>query len=127
MFMTRLSSIAAAAVAALLAIPGVAQAKIPVLDLGDDICGFMPIQITHGSVHGFSNFNCETGNFIGVVGTVKGQQFVIASIQINNKPGDQFLLQLSYPLVDGGTWSVRYTSDGYKSKLYKSGTYTVTR
>jgi hypothetical protein len=42
-----------------------------------------------------------------------------------NRPGDQFLLQISYPLLNGGTWSAYYTSDGYRMKLYKSGTYKV--
>lgn len=119
---------AAAAAAALLVLPSVAQAKIPVLDLGDDVCGFMPIQVKHSQVQGFSNYSCETGNFVGVVARVNAaERAIIASIQIKDMPGDPFLLQLSYPLVDGGTWSLRYTSNGYSSKLYKSGTYKVTK
>jgi len=123
--MTRFSL---AVFAALLVLPSVAQAKIPVLDLHDDVCGFLAIQVKHSKVQGFSHFSCQTGNFVGVVASVKGSDMaIIASIQMKDRPGDQFLLQLSYPLVDGGTWSLRYTTDGYSSKLYKSGTYTVTK
>ena len=116
--------------AALMALSTTATAKIPVLNLGDDFCSFMPIQVDrkHSQVHGFSNFHCETGNFVGVIAKTKGEgRSIIASVQVNNRPGDQFLLKLSYPLVDGGTWSAFYTSDGYTMKLYKSGTYTVTK
>ena len=119
--MTRLSI---AVAAALLVLPNAADAKIPVLDLGK-FCDFMPIVVDHSYVHGFSNWTCETGKFVGVIGRVNGERSVIASIHVNHKPGYQFLLQLSYPLVSGGTWSVFSTHSGYTMKLYKSGTYNV--
>jgi len=112
---------------ALLAFSGAANAKIPVLNLGD-FCSFMPIQVDRANAQafGFSNYSCETGNFVGLIAKARdGERSIIASVQVNNRPGDQFLLQLSYPLVDGGTWSVYFTSNGYNMKLYKSGTYTV--
>ena len=122
--MNRLS--VAAAAAALLVLPGVAQAKIPVLDLGG-VCHALMIRVQHAQVNGFSHFTCETGNFVGIVGKVRGsaERSVIASIQMRDQPDGQFLLQVSYPLVDGGTWSLYYTNDGYRMKLYQSGTYTV--
>lgn len=114
---------------ALLALCSAANAKIPVLDLGD-FCDFMAIQVdrAHAQAFGFSNFSCETGNFVGAIAKTKdGGRWIIASVQVNDRPGDQFLLKLSYPLVDGGSWSAFYTHDGYNMKLYKSGTYTVTK
>jgi hypothetical protein len=122
--MNRLSI--AASAAALLVLPGVAHAKIPVLDLGD-VCHALMIQVQHAQVNGFSHFTCRTGNFVGVVGKVRGaaERSVIASIQMRDQPDSQFLLQVSYPLVDGGDWSLYYTNDGYRMKLYQSGTYTV--
>jgi hypothetical protein len=119
--MTRFSI---AAALALLVLPGAAQAKIPVLDLGS-ICHFMPIVIDHARVNGFSHYDCETGNFVGLVGRVDGARWIIASIRVKHK--GQFLLQLAYPLADGGAWSVFTTRDGYTMKLYKSGTYTVSK
>ena len=122
--MTRLSI---AVTVALLFLSNAANAKIPVLQLGADFCDFMPIQVdcAHGKAHGFSNYSCETGNFVGLIAKVNGERSIIASIQVKNRPGDQFLLQISYPLLNGGTWSAFYTSDGYRMKLYKSGTYKV--
>jgi hypothetical protein len=122
--MTRLSI---AITVALLFLSSAASAKIPVLQLGDDFCDFMPIQVdrAHGQAHGFSNFSCETGNFVGVIAKVNGERAIIASVQVKDRPGDQFLLQISYPLLNGGTWSAFYTSDGYTMKRYKSGTYKV--
>lgn len=113
-----------AAAVALLVLPGTAQAKIPVLDLGS-LCHFMPIVIDHSQVNGFSNYACETGNFVGLVGRVDGARSIIASIQVKHK--GQFLLQLAYPLADGGAWSVYTTRSGYTMKLYRSGTYTVSK
>ena len=121
--MTRLSI---AVTVALLFLSSAANAKIPVLNLGD-FCSFMPIQVdrAHAKAHGFSNFSCETGNFVGLIAKVNGERSIITSIQVKNRPGDQFLLQISYPLLNGGTWSAFYTSDGYRMKHYKSGTYKV--
>jgi len=113
--------IEAAAASVLLA--GAAQAKIPVLNLGD-ICPELMIQVDHGSVNGFSHFDCQTGDFVGVVGKVDDERSVIASIQMNGSSWP-FLIKISYPFVDGGTWSLYYTKDGYRRKLYQRGTYTV--
>jgi hypothetical protein len=113
-----------ATVAALFALPCTAQAKVPVLDLGG-ICHFMPIIVKHSNVHGFSNFDCQTGNFVGMIATTNtGERSVIASVQMVSQPG-QYLLKISYPLVSGGTWSMYYTKDGYTMKRYQSGTYKV--
>ena len=112
---------------ALLVLSSAANAKIPVLNLGD-FCTFMPIQVDrkHAQAFGFSNYSCETGNFVGLIAkTNDGGKSIIASVEVMNMPGYQFLLQISYPLLNGGTWSAYYTKDGYKMKLYKSGTYTV--
>ena len=84
---------------ALLFLSSAASAKIPVLQLGADFCDFMPIQVdrAHGKAHGFSNFSCETGNFVGVIAKVNGERAIIASVQVlKDRPGDQFLLQISY-------------------------------
>jgi hypothetical protein len=115
----------AAAAAGLLALPGTAQAKVPVLDLGD-VCHFMAVVVDHSQVHGFSNFDCQTGNFVGMIGKVQGAEgrSMIASVQMRNKRG-QFLLQVDYPLVKGGAWSLMYTKSGYTTKVYQSGTYNV--
>ena len=112
-----------AAAAAFVLMTGTAQAKIPVLDLGD-ICPALMIQVDHGRVNGFSHFDCQTGYFVGVVGKVDDERSVIASIQMNGSSWP-FLIKISYPFVNGGTWSLYYTKDGYRRKLYQHGTYKV--
>lgn len=118
-------SIAAAAAATLLA-SGSAQAKVPLVNLGD-ICHSLAVVVDHSRVSGFSLAGCQTGNFVGVIGKVRGSEgrALIASLQMPSEPETQFLLQISYPLVNGGTWSLYYTKDGYNAKLYQAGTYTV--
>ncbi|MBV8799755.1 MAG: hypothetical protein JO208_08115 [Alphaproteobacteria bacterium] len=117
-----------AVASALLLLPTAASAKIPVLDLGD-VCHLLMIQVQHGQVNGFSHYTCRTGNFIGAIGTLRraSARSVIASIQMRDQPDSQFLLEVSYPLVSGGTWSMYYTTDGYQMKLYQSGTYKLRR
>jgi len=117
-----------AAASALLLLPTAANAKIPVLDLGD-VCHALMIQIRHGQVNGFSHYTCNTGYFVGVIGKVRGLsgRSVIASLQMRDQPDSQFLLLISYPLVSGGTWSMYYTTDGYQMKPYQSGTYKLSR
>jgi hypothetical protein len=115
-----------AAVAGILALSNAAQAKVPVLDLGD-ICHFLAVVVDHSRVSGFSHFTCQTGNFVGVIGKAHGSEgrAFIASLQVLNQPDSQFLLQVDYPLVNGGAWTLYYTKDGYSAKVYQSGTYTV--
>jgi hypothetical protein len=114
---------------AMLVMPGTAQAKVPVLDLGD-ICHFMAVVVDHSQVSGFSNFDCQTGNFVGVIGKVRDTEgrSLIASVEMLNQPKkSQFLLRVDYPLVNGGSWSLFYTKNGYTSKVYQQGTYTVVK
>ncbi|MFL6690580.1 MAG: hypothetical protein ACJ8IR_10415 [Alphaproteobacteria bacterium] len=115
-----------AVVAGILALPNAAQAKVPVLDLGD-ICHFLAVVVDHSRVSGFSHFTCQTGNFVGVIGKAHGSdgRAFIASLQVLNQPDSQFLLQVDYPLVNGGSWTLYYTKDGYSAKIYQSGTYKV--
>ena len=114
------------AAAAALLIPGAAEAKVPVLNLGE-ICTFMAVVVDGAKVSGFSNYDCQTGNFVG---THRDYGWRWAgdhpSVELKNTPKhSQYLLQVQYPLVKNGAWSMYYTRDGYKAKLYQSGTYTV--
>src|SRR6476659_3185843 len=115
-----------AGTAAALTLSVTAQAKVLVLDLGD-ICHFMAVVVDHSRVSGFSNWQCQTGNFVGLIGKVRGSEgrSFIASLKVLTEPDSQFLLQVDYPLVNGGAWTLYYTKDGYTAKVYQSGTYTV--
>lgn len=126
--MNKLSMMTAAAVFVL---PAAAQAKVPLVNLGE-LCDSLALVVDHPMVTGFSAWGgCQTGNFIGVIGKVRGSESraIIGSIEMLTRPSrhSQFLLELSYPLADGGTWSLYYTEHGSKTKLYQQGTYTVVK
>jgi hypothetical protein len=122
----RKSSFAAIAAALLVLPSAAAQAKAPLVDLGD-ICGSLVVIVDHSRVSGFSLTGCQTGNFVGVLGKVQGTEgrSIIGSLEMLDGKHRQYVLQLSDPLVNGGTWRLSYTTDGYKSKVYQQGTYTV--
>jgi hypothetical protein len=122
----RKSSFAAIAAALLVLPSAAAQAKAPLVNLGD-ICGSLVVIVDHSRVSGFSLTGCQTGNFVGVLGKVQGTEgrSIIGSLEMLDGKHRQYVLQLSYPLVNGGTWRLSYTTDGYKSKVYQQGTYTV--
>ena len=111
-----------------LIVPATAQAKVPLLNLGA-ICDSLAVVVDHERVSGFSLNGCQTGNFAGVIGKVKGTEgrSMIGSLEMLNPPSphSQFLLQVSYPFVNGGNWTLYYTKDGYRLRKYQSGTYTV--
>jgi hypothetical protein len=113
--------------AALFILPSAAQAKVPLVNLGG-LCDSLALVVDHPMVSGFSAWGgCQTGNFVGVIGKVRGSRAIIGSIEMLTRPSrhSQFLLELSYPLADGGTWFLYYTEHGSKAKLYQQGTYTV--
>jgi hypothetical protein len=115
------------AAAVTLLVSGTAEAKVPVLDLGE-ICHFMAVVISDGQVSGFSNWQCQTGNFVGVIGKVQGTtgRSIIAGVKLLNQPKkSQYLLRVDYPLENGKSWSLYYTKNGYSAKIVQSGLYTV--
>lgn len=76
--------------------------------------------------------DCETFIGEGRIGkvTVKGITKNIADITgtIDNMPNEATTLDLSFPLVTGGTWTGYQTTGGDHQRMYRffSGTYTVT-
>jgi hypothetical protein len=49
----------------------------------------------------------------------------VAGVQSPGAPGVQFVFQVSYPLVTGGTWALYGTTDGVTVAELEAGTYTV--
>lgn len=126
-----MNKLSIAAVAAVFVLPQAAQAKVPLVNLGE-LCDSLAIVVDHTQVTGFSAWGgCQTGNLVGVIGKIRGTEgrSIIGSVEMLNPPSrhSQFLLQISYPLVSGGTWALYYTLHGSRSKLYQSGTYTVVK
>ena len=49
----------------------------------------------------------------------------MAGVQSPSAPGYQFVIDISYPMVTGGAWSLYVTQDGVTMTPFESGTYTV--
>ncbi len=117
----------ALAAAALVAMGGTASAKskTAVISL-DGFCDVITLQINKSLIAGADDPNCNTEYGGGMIGKVKGfGNSIVAGVQSPNAPGYQFVIQLSYPLVTGGAWSVFVTQDGVTIQPFESGTYTV--
>jgi hypothetical protein len=117
----------ALAAAALLAMGGTASAKstTAVISL-DGHCDVITLQITKPVVAGADDPNCATEYGGGMIGKVKGLGgTIVAGVQSPSAPGYQFVIDISYPLVTGGAWSLYVTQDGVTMTPFESGTYTV--
>ncbi len=114
------------AAAALVALPGAAGAKTKTTTIAfDGYCDVVTINVTGTAVAGKDA--CAGGFGGGLIvkpGGAAGKA-IVAGVQFSPYPGYQFVLQLSYPLVTGGSWTLSYTTDGASLNPYESGTYTV--
>jgi hypothetical protein len=115
----------ALAAAALVATAGAASAKTTVISL-DGHCDVITIRVNKSLVTGVDDPSCVTEYGGGAVGKVKGfGDTIVAGVITPNAPGEQFVFQVSYPLITGGTWSLYGTADGVTLTKLKAGTYTV--
>ncbi|MBV9569687.1 MAG: hypothetical protein JO056_00405 [Alphaproteobacteria bacterium] len=114
-----------AAAAAALTMSGTAEAKGPVLNLGD-ICKSLLLIVDHARVSGYPIEHCQIDSVVGAIGKVTGTEgrSIIGGLEMrgHRRP---YLIEISYPMVDGGTWRLYVATHQYKSKLYRQGTYTV--
>lgn len=112
------------AAAALVALPGAAAAKTKTTTIAfDGYCDVVTINVTGSAVAGKDA--CAGGFGGGLIARRAGGKAIVAGVQFSPYPGYQFVLQLSYPLVTGGSWTLSYTTDGASLNPYESGTYTV--
>ena len=113
--------------AALIAMGGTASAKssTAVISL-DGYCDVITLQINKPLIAGADDPNCAVQYGGGMIGKVKGLGgSIVAGTQSPNAPGYQFVIQIQYPLVTGGSWSLYATADGVTISPFESGTYTV--
>ncbi|HEY4115862.1 MAG TPA: hypothetical protein VGM17_17535 [Rhizomicrobium sp.] len=112
--------------AALLALPSVASARTKTTVVSfDGYCDVVTIKVTGSLVAGQDS--CAGGFGGGMVVKQLGGQgkSIVAGVQFPVYAGYQFVLQLSYPLVTGGTWTMYATTDGTELDPFEAGTYTV--
>lgn len=123
--MKALKALLVAGALALLASTGAAEAKTKTTTISfDGYCDVVTLKVTGTFVAGKDS--CAGGFGGGMVAKVAGfGNAIVAGVQFTPYPGYQFVLELSYPLVSGGTWNLYYTTDGKTLNAFESGTYSV--
>jgi hypothetical protein len=112
--------------AALLALPSVASARTKTTTVSfDGYCDVVTIKVTGALVAGQDSCAGGFGGGLLVKHAGSAGRSVVAGVQFSVYPGYQFVLQLSYPLVTGGTWTMYATTDGTTLSPFEGGTYTV--
>jgi hypothetical protein len=103
------------------------KTKTSVISLGGKFCVQATVYVKNDvSVTASENDNCQTYIGEGFVGVVKGQGKIATIGGLSNQyPGDQITINLQYPFVTGGSYTVYYTTDGVTMSVLGSGTYTV--
>jgi hypothetical protein len=117
----------ALAAGVLLAFTSVAYAKTKteIISL-DGHCDVITIHISKSLIAGADDPACSAQFGGGLIGKVKGfGNAIVAGVQSPAAPGVQFVLQISYPLITGGTWNLYDTTDGVTLSQIETGTYSV--
>ena len=124
-----MKTILAVTAAVIIASTGVAAAKTKtsVISLGGKFCVTATVNVSKGvAITANENDTCQTYIGEGFVGVVKGQgKVAVIGGQSNKFPGDEITINLQYPFVTGGAYTVYDTSDGVTMSVLGSGTYTV--
>jgi len=109
---------------ALLASTTVASA-VTVIKL-DGYCNNYAVRSDHGT-YSLKDINCLAHGFgAGFVGTVHdlGKTLIVGMHDPSN-PNAQLVYQFSYPLTDGGTWTLYSTTDGMHTSVLSTGNYSI--
>jgi hypothetical protein len=108
----------------LLASAGAASAGGVVVSL-DGYCNAYDIRAAKG-LSAIKDTGCSNGFGGGVVGSVKGfGKAVIVGLQDPGNSSVQFVFEFSYPLTNGGSWTLYSNNDGVHTSLVLSGTYSL--
>ncbi len=113
--------------AALLATTGsaLAKTKTTVISLNGQ-CDVLTAHVNKNLVYGTDSAQCNGAYGGGIIGKVKGfGNAAIIGAQTSLAPGSQFVFELQYPFVTGGSWAYFVTNDGQSMTELSHGTYTV--
>ena len=103
-----------------------ASGKTYVVSLGGKFCVTANVKVKGVAVTANENDSCQSYIGEGFVGKVKGQGTVaIIGGQSSQYPGTEITINLQYPFVTGGAYTVYDTTDGSTMSELGSGTYTV--
>ena len=111
-----------------------AGAKTTIIGLGgglgsDQFCDVITITVFPWHQAGTYDNSCDGVNAIGsgMEGRVTGvspKDLTIGETYFGD-PNSTYLLNIQYPLVTGGSWSIFKSPDGVNFTAFSSGTYTV--
>jgi len=108
----------------LLASAGAASAGGVIVSL-DGYCNAYDIRAAKG-LSAIKDTGCSNAFGGGVVGAVKTfGKAVIVGLQDPGNTSDQFVFEFSYPLTNGGKWTLYSNNDGVHTTLVLSGTYSL--
>ena len=116
------------AAAAIIASGGAATAKTKtyVISLGGKFCVTANVNVKGAAVTANESDSCQTYIGEGFVGMVKGQgKVAIIGGQSSQYPGTEITINLQYPFVTGGAYTVYATTDGVTMEELGAGNYTV--
>lgn len=92
----------------------------------DSSCDKFDVTVTKNTAVARDAPSCAGTYGGGVIGAVKPMgKAVLLALQDPSQPGVQFMLELSYPFVSGGTFKLYETTDGVRLDDAQDGTYTV--
>jgi hypothetical protein len=99
-----------------------AHSKTTVIAL-DQSCDKFDVTVTKDTAGALDAPSCAATFGGGIVGKKDGA--LTLGLQDPSQPGVQFILELSYPLTDGGTFSIYQTTDGVRLQDMQDGHYSV--
>ena len=112
--------------AALIALPSVASARTKTTVITfDGYCDVVTMKVTGSLVAGQDSCAGGFGGGMVVRHAGAGGKSIVAGVQFTPYAGYQFVLDVAYPLVTGGAWTLYYTTDGAALNPYESGTYSI--
>lgn len=117
----------AAAVAVLASGGASAKTQSYTISLGGQFCVVANVNVKGTQVTANENDSCQAyvgGGFLATITKKGGKQAIIGGVS-NQFPGAEVVINLSYPFVTGGSYSVYATGDGVTLTKVGSGNYTV--
>ena len=88
-------------------------------------CNVYSIRNDHGTLS-VKDTGCSEGFGAGFIATIHGLgKTEVIGLQDPGSSHTQFVFRFSYPLTNGGTWSLHSSTDGLHTNPLASGNYTL--
>lgn len=92
----------------------------------NDTCDTFEVKVTGVTATALDAPSCASTYGGGLVGSVKGAgKTLVLALHDPSQPGVQFMLQLAFPLIQGGAYKLYSTNTGQTLTDALDGTYSV--